>query len=313
MTIKEKNKEVMGTSVTQTLNLNESTWVSSELFTERVNQHNLNMAAIRNWAVKQQQQLELKGLVQDKNLLRLNMIDTEMLRIIAALKSLGATTNNNQLKSSVDKSRTKLMEMSDTSFNTFAGHLKEIAATHSAAILPRGITHVILNNYSLSCTSYDSIMQKPKALRSELRGHTANLKSAVKTMVAFLNDVMDNDVRSLYWDTQFKDDYFTSRKRYRYNEERTALKGTVTSESGHHIKNAIIELINYPTPGESLFRHTDGKGYYAFKQLDLETAIIRIRAVGYIVAEYTVHIDKLKSNDFSIVMMMDPDFAVVPA
>jgi hypothetical protein len=132
-------------------------------------------------------------------------------------------------------------------------------------------------------------------------------------MVVFLKDVMDNDVRSLYWNTQFMRDYFHSRTVYHLNEERTALKGTVTSESGHPIKNSIIELVNYPTPGESIFRHTNSKGYYAFKQLDLTTATIRIRAVGYIVAEYTVPIEKLKSNDFDIVMMIDPAFVTVPA
>jgi hypothetical protein len=191
--------------------------------------------------------------------------------------------------------------------------LNGIANTNSAAILPLGITAGILTNYGLSCTSYNSIMQKPKAFRSALKGFTLNLKDSIKTMVVFLKDTVDNQVKSLYQGTQFKTDYFASRKPYRYNEERTELKGTITTEGGHHIKNAIVELINYPTPGESLFRHTNEKGFYAFKQLDLETAIIRVRALGYIVAEYTVPIMKLKSNDFDIVLMIDPAFNTVPA
>ncbi|HKR06316.1 MAG TPA: carboxypeptidase-like regulatory domain-containing protein [Bacteroidia bacterium] len=313
MTTVEKNKDMMGTSVTQTLSLNEPTWTSSPLFTESVDQHGLNMASIRNWAEKQQQQLELKGLVQDKNLLRLVMVDSEMLRIIAALKAVGAATNDNQLITSVNKSRSKLLHMSDTAFNTFAGVLKGIANDNSAAILPLGITATMLTNYGLSCASFDTIMKKPKSFRSALKGYTTNLKTSISTMVSFLKKTMDNQVKSLYQGTEFMADYFNSRKPYHYNEERTELKGMVKSESGHKIKNAIIELVNYPTPGESLFRHTNTKGYYAFKQLDLETATIRIRAVGYIVAEYTVKIEQLKANDFDIVMMIDPAFATVPA
>jgi carboxypeptidase family protein len=313
MNIQQKNKNIMGTSVTQTFTDNESTWTGSPLFSESVNQHGLKMAAITNWAEKQEQQLELKGLVKDKNLLRLVMVDTEMVRIISALRAVGAATNNNKLISSVDKSRSGLLKMSDNKFNIFAGALKKIANDNSGAIVPLGITAEILTNYGLSCAAFDSIMKKPKAMKSLLKTYTKNLGISVLDMVSFLTKTVDHQVRSLYQGTDFLSDYFNSRTVYHLNEERTELKGTVKSESGHHIKNAVIELVNYPTPGESVFRHTNKDGYYSYKQLDLETATIRVRAVGYILAEYTVPIEKLKSNDFDIVMMMDPALATVPA
>jgi hypothetical protein len=219
---------------------------------------------------------------------------------------------DNTIIESVNISRSVLLKKSDVSFNIFAGRLKGIANKHSAAILPLGISAEMLNNYSLSCASFDSMMGRPKAMKSQLKTYTKNLGAAVLKMVNFLKDA-DNQVISLFHKTDFLSCYFNSRTVYHYNEERTVLGGTVKAENGHHIKNAIVELVNYPTPGKSIFRYTNLGGYWAFKQLDLVTAIIRIRAKGYITAEYTVKIEQLKTNNFDVEMMIDPAFVRVLA
>lgn len=298
----QKNKQLMGNSVTQTLDLNNSTWSASPLFSGSVTEHKTNMANIAGLELKQQQALELKGLVQDKNLLRLLMVDASMVRIISALRALGAGTNNNQLATSVNYSRSKLLTMSDIAFATAAENVKIVANANAAALLPYGISATLLSGYSLDVSAFDSISKKPKAFRGQLKVFTADLKEAVATMISTLRTGMDNQVRSLFPDTDFASAYFNSRIVYKYNENTTELRGTVTDiATGKHIRNVLIELVNYPSPEESSFRHTNHLGNYSFKKLDMTKATLRVRAAGYTVAEFSIaKITKGKVTDFDI-------------
>lgn len=300
----QKNKQVMGNSVIQTLDLNNSTWSGSALFSATVVDHKANMASIADWELKQQQALELKGLVQDKNLLRFLMVNGSMVRIISAIRALAASTNNNQLATSVNYSRSKLLNMSDTAFFTASENVKLVATNNAAALVPFGISAPFLASYSLDVTAFDNISKKPKAFRGQLKDFTTKLEQAVAKMMAALRTNMDNQVRSLFPATDFSAAYFNSRIIYKYNQNTTELRGTVIDiTTGKHIRNVLIELVNYPSPEESSFRHTNQLGNYSFKKLDMTKATLRIRAVGYTVAEYSVNITKLKVTDFDIVLI----------
>ncbi len=310
----QKNKQLMGNSVTQTLDDNNTVWSGSQLFSDTVQEHKDNMTRIGNWEHKQMEAMELRGLVRDKNLLRLVMIDAEMIRIISAIKALAAATNNNQLASSIDWNRSELLEMSDIAFNTAAGSVKSVADDNAAALVPYGITAQLLTTFGQDITAFDSIMKKPKALRGQIKTYTANLRTAVTKMLTTLREKMDNQVRSLYLNTGFASAYFNSRITYHYNENRTELRGTAKDNAtGKHVRNVIIELVNYPSPGESIFRHTNKDGNYSFKQLDLTTATIRVRAVGYTTAEYRIPITQGHTNNFDIMLIPEPAPVTVPA
>lgn len=297
----------MAGAVSQTTADFNSVWQGSALFSATVLSHNNNLIAVNALEVKQNQAFELKGLVRDKNLLRIFIIDAAT-RIVSAIKGYASSTDNQQLKLSVRAfTASGLKRMSDTKFLTAISTVKEIATDNAAGILPFGITAQMITDFGTDITSFDSISKKPKALRSQLKMFTAQLKEAIIAMLANLKNNMDNQVRSLYPGSDFAQAYFNSRKIYNYNESVTGFKGTVyNSETGKRLSNVIIELVDYPSPGENILHTTNADGNYAFKKLSLATATIRVRAIGFTTAEYEVRIIKDRLIDFDIQLMPQP-------
>ena len=142
-------------------------------------------------------------------------------------------------------------------------------------------------------------------MRGQVKVYTANLKKAMSTMKTELRTQMDNLVRAIFPGTDFAKAYFASRITYNYNAHRTVLRGTETNAIGTPLNNAIVELVDYPSPGEVSKRKTNGAGNYAFKQVSFPAATMRVRAKGYAVAEYAVKIVKNEVTGFDIQLLPD--------
>jgi hypothetical protein len=253
--------------------------------------------------------MELRGLVQSKNLMRL-IITAADDRVIAGILALAALNNDPQLATSV-QFRPGLTSMSDSKFLASSKKVKEVADQNAQALIPLGITAQILSDMGLDLVAFDSIIKKPKALRGQVTVYTNNLNNAVKTMFTFLRTTAKYQVKSLFAGTDFAAAFQANSKVYNYNQHETILRGTAKDTNGKHVKNVIIEMINYPSPGEITFRNTNSKGNYAFKHIDITSATLRIRALGYTTAEYIVAVTKGKVTDFDILLIPEP--APVPA
>jgi hypothetical protein len=173
MTAKDKNKQTMGNSVTQTLENNKPEWAAKPVFADSVTTHENNMGAIQSWSEKQQQTLEYKGLVRDKNLLKLIMVDM-LVREISAIKAYSVKTGNSQLASSVNYSKSKLNKMSDAQFLAAATIVNDTAIANADALKDFGITDEMTTTMKGDLTAFNSIMKKPKALLSQLKMFTSN-------------------------------------------------------------------------------------------------------------------------------------------
>ncbi|GEM_PF-2647116 len=312
MTRQQKNQQVMGNSVAQTNTNYKPTWEGSELFNESDATHSENLINIQNWEIKQAEAAELKGLVRDKNILR-SIIAGNASRIVSGIKAYAMSVNDQQLFTSVAPyTLSKLSyNFSDTKFATAIGSIKTIADANAASILPFGITAAMLTSFAADVTSFQAIAPKPKALRGQLKAYTANLKKAVKDMLEYLKANMDNQVRSLFPATDFEAAYFNSRKIYNYNESVTGIKGTITNiENGKAIRNAIVEMIDYPLVGENSIRSTNEAGNYHFKKVSLTKATIRVRANDFTTAEFEVNVTKNRITDFDI--QLTPALELVP-
>ncbi len=307
----QKNQQVMGTSVSETATSYGSVWAGSELFTGTVQAHNENLITVKALEVKQNQTFELHGLVRDKNLLR-TFIIAEANPIVAAIKGYAVSANNQMLYASVSPfTNSKLKKLSDTKFATAIQTIKEIATTNAANILPFGITAIMITDFGGDCAAFAAIAPKPKALRAVLKMFTSQLGTAVKAMLTHLKENMDNQVKSLYSNTDFFTAYFNSRKIYNYNETVTGIRGTIrNADTGHAMRNVIVELVGYPTPEQNGMRITNAAGNYAFKKISLTTATLRFRAIGFVTSEFEVNVVEGKLTDFDIELA--PATAPVP-
>lgn len=304
----QKNTQLMGNTVSQTNENFASVWQANPVYAETAEIHNNNMASISVCEQNQQQAMELKGLVESKNLLRI-LLTSSVIRMIAGIRAYANKIGDPQLASSVNY-RSKLHSMSDTAFLTASEVVLGVANANAAAILPFGITAQLLTDTGLDIGAFSSILKKPQALRGQTKVYTADLKKAFNVMTGELRNQMDNQVRSMFPGTPFAAAYFNSRKTYHYNQHPTIVRGTITNADGHHVKNAIVELVDYPSPGELTIRHTNSRGNFAFKHIDLTSATIRVRALGYTTAEYTVNVIKNQITDFDIQLL--PETAPVP-
>ncbi|MEP7170568.1 MAG: carboxypeptidase-like regulatory domain-containing protein [Bacteroidota bacterium] len=309
MTIREKNKQTMGNSETETFDQYNGTWQASQIFSDSVQRHKDNMLNISIWENKQMEALQLRGLVQSKNLLRLIITATDE-RVVAGLFALSALTNNPQLASSVNF-RQSFSSMSDPKFLSSSNKVKEVADLNASALIPLGISTQILTNLGLDLVAFDSIIKKPKALRGQVTVFTKNLNDAVKTMFTFLRKTVKYQVKSLFAGSDFEAAFTANSKVYNYNQHETILRGKATDTNGKHVKNVLIEMVNYPSPGESTFRSTNSNGNYAYKHIDCTSATLRVRALGYTNAEYIVAVTKGKETVFNLLLIPEP--APVPA
>lgn len=307
----QKNKQMMGNSVTETLDANQALWQGIPVFANGVQQHKDNMAAILNWETRQSQAMDIPGMVRDKNLLRSIMVP-DTLKIIGAIKAFAASTGNNELAASVNFNKSKLAHsMSDGSFLNACIKVRDVATTHAASITPYGVTPQFVTDYSLDITAFQSIQGKPKSMRGTIKMYTANLKEAVKTMLTYLKDSLDNMVRGEFTGSEIEIAYFNSRVTYDYGNNATGLKGTISNaETGTPVK-AIVEMVGYPTPESVTVRSTNKKGNYAYKKVNATSCTIRVRATGFTTAEFTVTLEKDKFKDFDIQLM--PEQVGVPA
>ena len=300
----QKNSQLMGNAVSQTNTNYNATWSTSPLFVGTSTEHDTNMTNIAECEVKQLEAMEVTGLVQSKNLIR-ELLIIVLTRIIAGVRGFANASGNKQLAASVNL-QSQLHTCSDTKFLTIATGILKAADANALAIEPYGISTQVLTNARLDVNAFESILKKPQSFRGQVKVYTADLRKFFTVMRTHLRDNMDNQVRSLYAGTDFLKAYFNSRKTYNYNQNPTILRGTVTNADGHHVKNAVIELVDYPSPNQNTFRNTNTKGNFAFKQLDLISATLRVRALGYTVAEYTVKVTKNKTTDFDIQLLPEP-------
>ncbi|MEO5571235.1 MAG: carboxypeptidase-like regulatory domain-containing protein [Bacteroidia bacterium] len=304
----------MGNSVSSTCDTNQDLYQNLPKVDGSVTRHKSNMQLIAKWQQKQEDALNLKALVRDKNLLRIIM-EQETLRIISGIKALAADSDpeDTQLAGSVNYSPTKLKKMTDPAFVVTCNKIKEIAEDHSVALVDFGISSQILSGYALDLTAFDSISKKPKSVRGQLKMYTSNLAVAISAMMKHLKSSLDNLIKSNFPSSDFETSYFNSREVYKYGQNATGLIGNLTDTNGHPVKDAIIELLNYPSPGEIAVRSTNSKGHYAYKRLDMSRCTIRIRAIGFTTAEYEIDLIKDEFKRFDIILIAEPAPVTVPA
>ncbi len=309
MTRRELNFQTMGEGVEQKFADFNQVWAGNVVFTAGVGKHVEHMSAIRVNATKQQNAKDISGVIHDKDMLKLLMIET-IVRTIAGICAYAENINDNELKESVHYSPSQLKTMTDGRFVSAATKVKDVAVDYKAEIEAYGVSEAMITLLTNDILSYIDISRRPKSMRSEARTITGNLKKTVQTMNSFLKNTMDALVKSNYLNSDFAISYFNSRKVYDLGKNGTILRGTVTDLNGHPIRKCVVELMNYPTPGVNTLRITNNKGHYAFKRLSLEDATIRFRAVNYAVVEFERTLVQDKENDFDV--QLTPVPAAVP-
>jgi hypothetical protein len=300
----QKNQQTMGNATANTCDTFHDLYLALPKVEGSVQKHKTNLLTIAGLEQKQEDALNLRALIHDKNLLRV-LITAETIRIISGIKALADDTSDTQLEGKVNYPPSTLEKMTDSLFLATCTKIKEIADANAGALVDFGISTEILSGYALDLTAFDSIYKKPQSVRGQLKMYTSNLALSVKAMMKHLKKSLDNLIKSNFPATDFETAYFNSRKVYKVAVS-TELIGNIKDGNNHPVKDAIIEMIDYPSPGTITVRSTNAKGHYAFKRLTATRCQIRIRAIGFTTAFYEIDLIKDGVKSFNITLIPDP-------
>jgi len=302
----QRNSNQMGTSVSITNKTYAADFATNVILKAAVKTHDENQILIADLALQQQQFSKIDGLIHDKNMMRtLNAINA--MRIVNAIKAYAVSINNQQLIKSVPYSAWYLRYKPEQKVLDAFLAIRDVANANAAAILPFGATAPMLSQLTTDTQAFQDLMEQPKAMRANQVKVTNQLKAAFLAMTTHLRKTLDALVRSNFSSTDdYYMAYFNARVTYNIGNAATTLRGRITDPNGHHIKQALVELQNYPTPGESTMRLTDTKGYYSFKRLDLTTATITVKALNYTDGHFTKTLLKDKDNELNMQLTPAP-------
>jgi hypothetical protein len=304
MNRKQKNSEMMGMSTEQVLTDHATEYQGNPIVETNAQKHKDNMAEIALYEQKQLEGMDIIGLVRDKNLLKSLMGDDRM-KIVKAIKALAAESDNNQLASSVNFTKSQLVHEADAAALADFNKINSVAVSNAAALLPHGISAQFLTNYASDILAFDSIIKKPKTLRASVKGYTQKLGEAVNKMLTHLSNKLDLNMDQ-YAGTQLHTDYFNARATYDYGNNATGLRGLISDPNGHPLNKVLVEIVDYPEAGEVMLKSTGSNGKYIFKKINAEKCTIRVRKNKYTTAEFEVFLEKDNFKEFNIVMMAEP-------
>lgn len=302
----QRNSNQMGTSVATTNNTYAAEFATNDILKAAVKKHDDNQILIADLALQQQKFSQIDGLIHDKNMIRtLNAINA--MRIVNGIKAYAVSVNNQQLIDSVPFTSSYLTNKPEEKAFVAFQAIRDIALQYKTEILPFGVSAQMITQITDDTLTFQELMAKPKSMRSDQKKVTQKLKEAFLAMTTHLRKTLDPLVRSNFAATNdYFMAYFNSRITYRTGNSATVLRGRITDPNGHHIKQALVELVNYPTPGESTLRLTDAKGYYSFKRLDLATATILVKAANYADGHFTKTLLKDKDNELNMQLTPAP-------
>jgi hypothetical protein len=312
MNRQQLNSQQMGEATSQNLANNQSLITGKPEVVAAAALHTINMSNISNIAVQQLNAQEISGLIRDKNLLRTLMIFNAT-RIIDAITAFGNKTGNDQLVKSVAFTPSKMKSVSDNSALAMFQKVSEVANENIDAIEPFGATPEMVTLLDEDIISFTSIIKKPKQMHSDQRMITENLAAAFKTMKTHLKTQLDRLIRSFFLGTNFEKSYFLARKIYDIGTPATIFRGKVTDENGHPVRNCMVELINYPSPGINSTRITNIRGEFAYKKLTATNVTARFRAVKFVVSEFDILLNKDHETIFNTTLIIAPVPVTIPA
>jgi len=142
-------------------------------------------------AVKQKDQQKggvLSGKAQDKYDAETLMID-KALEVAAGLFTLGKDTGNNELKDTGDITKSKLTAMRDTQLIPFITNIYDKANANAAALVPYGITAIMITEFLTRITNYDNALGAREGAQSTKTGMTSSLGEFVKSMDEICEDI----------------------------------------------------------------------------------------------------------------------------
>jgi hypothetical protein len=191
------------------LTTNNGVWALNLPFAAAVAQLEANIDAIEN--VRDQQDADITGITEDKQNRRQKLED-ETFTIGSVIVMYASTVNNRELLKKVNFTRSELLRARDNELPGMSDRVHQAAADNTAAVLPFGITAIMITALQTAIDAFVDYISKPRAALSETSAATEQLPPLFTATNKLLEEQLDRGMelyRVLHND--FYKAYFNSR------------------------------------------------------------------------------------------------------
>lgn len=241
-------------------------------------------------AVAEQQKISKKGVTDNKNILKENLIVTTA-DYARKLGVYAKFTNNATLAQEVKFTEGKLRQVADTAVKDYAQIVYDRAQPIVASLATYGITAATQTALLAAITAYNASIGKPSVSRTESSQITKQLETLFKTAETALAN-MDAAVEIVrISQPAFYTGYKNARKIVETGIGTLAVKGLVTdAKTGEPVKGATLSFALDGNNGmaktakastESVVKKTAEKGGFNIKSLPSGMYTVTIKKVGY--------------------------------
>jgi hypothetical protein len=261
-------------------------------------------------AVAEQQKISKKGVTDNKNILKENLIVTTA-DYARKLGVYAKFTNNATLAQEVKFTEGKLRQVADTAVKDYAQIVYDRAQPIVASLATYGITAATQTALLAAITAYNASIGKPSISRTESSQITKRLETLFKAADTALAN-MDAAVEIVrLTQVDFYNSYKNARKVVETGTGSLAIKGLVTDAmTGEPVKGATLSFALDGNNGmakaaksattESVVKKTAEKGGFNIKSLPSGIYTVTIKKVGYADQMATVAVADGELTDLNI-------------
>ena len=190
------------------LHNHELIWTANVPFSDAVDDLDANIDAIGN--LRDQQEVDTTGVTDDKDLKRVTL-EGQTYTIASATVFYASVTNNRDLLKKVNFTRSQLDKARDNELPGMSKQVHQAAAANAAALLPYGITAIMIAALNTAIEEFVDYISKPRAAKSETSAATEQLPKVYTDTDKVLEERLDKGMEIFKSSTDFYTQYFNAR------------------------------------------------------------------------------------------------------
>jgi hypothetical protein len=237
-------------------------------------------------ATENRQQRTTKGVTTNKKNKKLLLIEKALV-VAGGILSVAQETNDTELFELVNFTASELEHIGDTLLLDRVTLILDTGNANAAAILPKGITAVILGELQTMVTEYETVVVSPRDLIVDKKTATAQLKVLFLDTDALLKDNLDRLMMQFKTsDNEFFRKYFNGREIIDLGTQHTRLGGVITDSEGNPLEGVTVTAVE-----ADLEEVSDAEGIYLFKPFIPGDFTITFAKTGFVTQTFEdVHV-----------------------
>ncbi len=306
----QEDKLTMYYAVKSTNERFQTTWITNAVYAATYNQWAAKLTLIEQ--SRDTQTLETTGVTADKKNKRALMVDKAAF-IQNRLQSYSNVINNIELLASVSYSPTKMRMARDTDIVGICNTILSRANVNAAAIIPYGVTAVMITELQAAITAYSAALAKPTSAKSQTKNATENLTKFFKEADDLLTKRLDLDIELF---RVSKPDFYSQYQTSRIiipkgaNSGLAVMGSVLMAGTGEPIKGVTFTftpekstmLKSASTSIDTIVKKSAEKGNFRISNMPEGTYIVTIKKLGFKDQQVTITVVKGETTTLKIEM-----------